>query len=168
MQAGELLSIWLHRPSCEHDCWNAYGGTKVGTRTALCKADYDCPAGLAVNKALLRAQHRFAGENATLRSQSDRHKKQTVEADIARDESAGIRVNVYFAFLRTGARPRPILPPLTVQEASLLPSQSRNPRRCNQKLRNCGWRVRVQKDTVWETRHSARRECISCGHTADF
>ena len=84
-----------------------------------------------------------------------------------RDERASNRVNVYFAFLRAGARPRPILPPLTVQEAFLLLSQSPL---VQQKtiVRNYGLRVRVQKDTVRETRHSARRECTSCGHTAEF
>ena len=48
-QAGEMLLIWLNRPACEHTGVNAYGGTTVGPKTALCKADYDCPAGLAVN-----------------------------------------------------------------------------------------------------------------------
>ena len=71
-QAGELLSICLDRPACEHNSWNAYGGTRVGPKTVLCKADLDCPAGLAVNKALLRAQHRFGVENLKLCLTSDR------------------------------------------------------------------------------------------------
>ena len=58
-----MVFIWLNRPACEHTGVNAYGGTTVGPRTALCKADYDCPAGFAVNKAMLLAQHRFHLEN---------------------------------------------------------------------------------------------------------
>ena len=62
-QAGEMLLIWLNRPACEHTGVNAYGGTAVGPKTALCKADYDCPAGLAVNKAMKLASKRFSLEN---------------------------------------------------------------------------------------------------------
>ena len=65
-QAGQLLAIFLARPACCHDSWNACGGTKVGPRTALCKVtllEHDCPAGLAVRDSMLRAQHRFKGEN---------------------------------------------------------------------------------------------------------
>ena len=29
-QAGEMLAIYLCRPVCEHDVWNAWGGTTVG------------------------------------------------------------------------------------------------------------------------------------------
>ena len=56
-----LPCIYLDRPACEYDMynWNAYRGTKVCPRTALCKADYNYPAGLNVKKALLRAQHRL-------------------------------------------------------------------------------------------------------------
>ena len=85
-QAGELLSIWLHRRACEHDCWNAYGDARVGPRTALCKADYDCPAGLAVNAALLRAQKRFAEENRKLLVESDRNRKTQSLTRMKRDE----------------------------------------------------------------------------------
>ena len=72
----------------------------------------------------------------------------------SRDARQSNRVNVYFAFLRSGARPRPILPPLTVQEVYLLLSQSR-PRWFDRETSVRGLRVRVQKDTVRETRHSA-------------
>jgi hypothetical protein len=118
-QAGELLSICLDRPACEHNSWNAYGGTRVGPKTALCKADLNCPAGLAVNEALLLAQRRFAVENRKLSVRSDRQSALCSSSALRRDQKESSRVNVYFAFLRSGARPRPILPPLTVQEVSL-------------------------------------------------
>merc|ERR1740117_113306 len=123
-QAGELLSIYLDRPACGHDKWNCYGFTKVGPKTALCKVlrdEPDCPAGLAVNDRMLRAQHRFGTENKKLMRSSDRPKAQS---DLYAMESDEDRVNVYFAFLRSGAHPRRILPPLTVQEVSLLLSRS--------------------------------------------
>ena len=122
-QAGQMLSIWLNRPACEHTGVNAYGGTKVGL-AALCKADYDCPAGLAVNKAMVLASKRFALEDVKERDASDRRKAQHGVYLLRGDQKVSNRVNVYFAFLRSGARPRPILPPLTVQEASFLLSQS--------------------------------------------
>ena len=63
-----MLAIYLDRPACEHDSWNAYGGTRsrVGKKTALCKADYNCPAGLVVNTAMFCAQSSFAIENSAL------------------------------------------------------------------------------------------------------
>jgi hypothetical protein len=76
-QAGEMLLIWLNRPACEHTTGvNAYGGTKVTWQTALCKADYDCPAGLAVNKAMKLASKRFVLENRKELDASDRSKAQ--------------------------------------------------------------------------------------------
>ena len=71
-QGSCSLAIFLAWPACCHDTWNAYGGTKVGPRTALCKADYDCPAGLAVRGSMLLAQKRFAGEDTKLASRPDR------------------------------------------------------------------------------------------------
>ena len=123
-QAGQMLLIWLNRPACEHTGVNAYGGTAVSPQTALCKADYDCPAGLAVNKAMKLASKRFSLENAKEMEASDRRKAQHGVYLVRQDQKVSNRVNVYFAFLRSGARPRPILPPLTVQEASFLLSQS--------------------------------------------
>ena len=123
-QTGEMLLIWLNRPACEHTGANAYGGTAVTWQTALCKADYDCPAGLAVNKAMKLASKLFTLENDKEREASDRRKAQHGASLLRRDQKASNRVNVYFAPLRSGARPRPILPPLTVQEASFLLSQS--------------------------------------------
>ena len=83
-----------------------------------------CPLngnGIAAKDGLLRAQHRFGTENKKLMRSSDRSKAQS---DLYAMESDEDRVNVYFAFLRSGARPRRILPPLTVQEVSLLLSRS--------------------------------------------
>ena len=77
-QAGQMLAICLDRPTCEHDehdSWDAFGGTTVGKKTALralCKADFNCPAGIAVHDALLRAQHRFSVENVKQSGRSDR------------------------------------------------------------------------------------------------
>jgi len=119
-----MLLIWLNRPACEHTGVNAYGGTAVSPQTALCKADYDCPAGLAVNKAMKLASKRFALENRKDMEASDRKKAQQGVYLMRQDQKVSNRVNVYFAFLRSGARPRPILPPLTVQEASFLLSLS--------------------------------------------
>jgi hypothetical protein len=124
-QAGQqMLFIWLNRPACEHTGVNAYGGTAVGPKTALCKADYDCPAGLAVNKAMKLASKRFSLENTKEVWSSDRFKAQQGVYLMQQDPKVSHRVNVYFAFLRSGARPRSILPPLTVQEAPFLLSQS--------------------------------------------
>ena len=97
---------------------------------------------------MLLAQKRFAAENRKEGASSDRQKAQNCLSRMARDENELNRVNVYFAFLRSGVRPRPILPPLTVQVSKRHPSRSRNPRWFDQKLRNYGLRVRVQKDTV--------------------
>ena len=73
---------------------------------------------------MLRAQKRFADENRSAESSSDRASAQRGVSLLRQDQKVSSRVNVYFAFLRTGARPRPILPPLTVQEVSFLLSQS--------------------------------------------
>ena len=124
-QEGQMLAIYLARPACSClNGWNAYGGTRVGPLTALCKADYNCPAGLAVHANMLRAQKRFAEENARSANSLDRHAAQKGVSLLRQYQKRSSRVNVYFAFLRIGARPRPILPPLTVQEVSFLLSQS--------------------------------------------
>ena len=126
-QAGEMLAVYLCRPACGHASteFNAWGGTTVGTKACLCKADSSCPAGVSVREALLLAQRRFAAENNYHNRRSDRQRAMDDRSEMERDEkNARCRANVYIRFVHTGGRACPCLPRLSVREVSPLLSMS--------------------------------------------
>ena len=76
-QEGQMLAIYLDRPACEHDSWNVYGGTRVGNKTALCKAGYiRLPAGvwLDYKKSVSVKSGQSAAWFGSAHEKSDAHK----------------------------------------------------------------------------------------------